>query len=551
MRGTPFGFSGWHLGLNTIDSPYTLDEGEARECLNVVSTERGAIKKRTGSTQFDKEASRPNVELISLAPVNTAGGMFLLASGGTNLYSINSAGEWSTIGEGFTSGKQWSIVQFEKGTAKTAGPVYLVNGTDKAQYWSGAEKATKVKEWESEKGEFEKKELFETAPYTPQGKYMTVGLGGGGSSFLFMANISGDTSAVRFTELKKITAGGEKPDPTLWPKENVIRFDPEDGYEITGIAKCGLYVLVFKPYKTWVIHSAAPIANRKLSSNIGCVSHRSIVETPQGCYFLTADQGVYLTNGSTLKEMSYNVRPTLLKINAANREKAAAAYFNNHYYISFPYETSTSNNRTLDYDVVLKSWWLHDLAGNQWAIMEPSEGEPFLFTIRPKTKDGIAKAFVPGIFQDIGVNYTGNGVLGAFWVSPWEPFYYFIFRHRVKAPFVKKRVRQMFFQGSGQIIPFVYKNFRQGREELPGVVNNNEMFKPEHPINFATETEKWGEGPEKWGEGELVWGGEAETGSARMYSLGVAQTWSFGFGNSSSEPFEVDTVTLMAQFRKS
>src|SRR5450631_1710172 len=80
---------------------------------------------------------------------------------------------------------------------------------------------------------------------------------------------------------------------------------------------------------------------------------------------------------------------------------------------------------------------------------------------------GIVEAFVEGLYLDRGEVYKGNGILGAFWLSPWEPFAYYIFRHRIKAPFLKKRVRQIFFNGEGQIIPQVYRNFQMaGRQEL-------------------------------------------------------------------------------------
>src|SRR6476619_3394126 len=48
MRGSPFGFTNFSRGLNVLDSPYTLQDGEAREVLNMVSSPRGAIRKRYG-----------------------------------------------------------------------------------------------------------------------------------------------------------------------------------------------------------------------------------------------------------------------------------------------------------------------------------------------------------------------------------------------------------------------------------------------------------------------------------------------------------------------
>ena len=60
-----------------------------------------------------------------------------------------------------------------------------------------------------------------------------------------------------------------------------------------------------------------------------------------------------------------------------------------------------------------------------------------------------------GVYTDLEANYTGNGTMGAYFLTNWEPFAYYIFRHHVKAPFLKKRVRQIFFNGEGKIIPAV------------------------------------------------------------------------------------------------
>lgn len=398
--------------------------------------------------------------------------------------------------------------------------------------------------------------FYEKSPYVPKGRFMTFA-----GNRIWMTGIAEDEGAVWFSELASIGEGGSKADPSSWPRSNVVRFDHEDGEEISGIGTVGPYVIVFKESKTWVIHDLNTGANRKISSTIGCVSHRSIVETNNGTYFLTADQGVYLTEGSKMHEMSYNIRPTLLKINAAEREKAAAVYWNNHYYLSFPYETSNTNNRTADYDVVLKSWWLHDLTGNQWAIAETTTETPGLYAIPPGKAKGVVKCFVPNVYTDSGENYVGNDELGAWWFAPWQPFAYYIFRHRIKAPFLKKRVRQIFFDGEGIINPVVFKNFHAAGDQLPGVVGNIPETEPELPVRFSSGSEIWGNPNEEqiWGPNkehlfqglEQIWGGQTNVQAARIYAPGVARVWSVGWGNDSDEPFKIDSYAMMISFRKS
>ena len=494
-------------------------------------------------------------ELTSLAPVTVEGGTYLIASAGAKLYSINAGAEVSTIGEGFTSGLPWSILQAPKGTKKTAGPVYLTNGKDKPQYWSGAAKTTKTALWEGEAATVEEKVAYEdptTKEHVPNGKFMIFA-----GNRVWMTGIADDPSAVRFSEDSPIGSGGEQGDPTWWPANNVVRFDGTDGTPITGIGVVGPYVVVFKERKTWVIHNLDTGENRKLSDNIGCIAQRSIVETNEGTFFLTADQGVYLTDGTKLVEMSYKVRPSIIAINPAVREQAAATYYNNHYYLSFASGTSAVSNRTLDYDVQLKSWWLHDLAGRQWAKWSPITGEPNLFTI-PPTRFNVVRAFVPNVYTDSGENYAGNGALASWWISNWEPFAYYVFRHRIKAPFLKKRVRQIFFNGSGEINPIIYKDFGTAGLSSAGTVGNAPSDIPTFPVNFSQNEPIFGNSNEEQlfagevYEGvEMVFGGGAEVAAARVYAPGIAFVWSVGWGNNSAEPFEVDAFTYMLQFRKS
>lgn len=494
-------------------------------------------------------------EVTSLTPVIIEGTSYLLASAGTELYSINSGAEVSVIGEGFTNELPWAIVQAPKGTKKTAGPVYLSNGKDKPQYWSGAAKTTKVALWEGESATIEEKAAYEdpiSKEHVPNGKYMIFA-----GNRIWMTGIADDPSAVRFSEDSPIGAGGEQGDPTWWPANNVVRFDSSDGYPITGIGVVGPYVVVFKERKTWVIHNLDSGENRKLSDYIGCVSQRSITETNAGTFFLTADQGIYATDGTKLVEMSYKVRPTILAVNPAKREQAAGAYYNNHYYLSFASGTSAVPNRTLDYDVELKSWWLHDIAGRQWARWSPVSGEPALFTTSPR-RYNVVHAFVANLYTDSGENYVGNGQLGAWWISNWEPFAYYVFRHRIKAPFLKKRVRQIFFNGSGEINPIVYKDFGTAGLSSAGTVGNAPSSVPTFPVNFSQNEPIFGNSNEEQlfagelYEGvEMLFGGSAQTAAARIYAPGIAFVWSVGWGNNSAQPFEVDAFTYMLQFRKS
>lgn len=548
MRGTPFEYQGFTGGLNTIDSQFTVEDAESRDCLNVVGTERGAIVKRNGSTLFT--GSPPSAELTSLAAVDVSGTRYLIAFGGTKVYSIDTSGTVTDItgSASITSGSRWEVVQAPTSTGVSGqGPVYMSNGVDAPLQWSGS---GNVAAWTG----VSDGSHYGTSPYVPNGQFMVFH-----ANRIWMTGISGDTSAVWFSDVISAGSDGGKGDPSAWPLTNFVRFDSSDGNPITGIGVCGPYLVVFKETKAWVITDPDTGANRPLSFGIGCVAHRSIVPTVDGTFFLTADQGVFLVDpgGTKLVELSYKVRPTILGINQSLRSQAAGCFTGNHYYLSFPSGTSTTNNRTLDYDLQLKAWWLHDLAGNQWTAFEPTSGLQ-LYAAKAGAGNGVVRAFVPDIYTDSGSAYTGANGLSAYWFGAWQRFFEYFMRHRIQIPMVKKRVRQVYFNGSGVIVPLLAKNFGAAMSQYGAVVNAGDMATPQLPVDFSSGGQVFGNsdttqlfGGTLYSGATMIYGGQTSTQDARIYAPGVAEEWSVGFGNTTSDPFTVNAYAYAVQIRKS
>ncbi len=528
--------SGWESLVSVADATYTKGYG------GIIGIKSGILGK-TGPTKYQNftigEAPAPpaEAEFLSLLPCKTAGGNFLIAASGTKLFSITEAGEITEIGSGFTEGKRWSLVQAAEGTRVAKGPIYLSNGIT-TQSWTGAAKNTATTPWTS-KGEGEFIEISSAG--IPE--YMVYF-----ANRIWAANLTSEGSALRWSGFATVS-GREVADPTNWPKANINYFDKDDGQSITGLGTVGPYLLVFKAHKTWVVYDLNEGENRRISDSTGCIANRSIVETPLGTFFLSPDQGVFITNGSKVQEMSRNVRPILqgtdpLESRAAKLNElknAAAGYLNGHYYLSYMAKDGTM--KTLDYDTQLKSWWIHDLAGNQWVAWE-LKGEPFLYTVPHKAKSGIVKAFVPSVYQDSGANYTGeqyevlqhNGetitvTLTAHWVACWEPFWQYFMRHRFQQPQIKKRIRTLFVDAKGEVEGYAWRNFGTKPQRLKGVVENADIalestYTPQ-PGTATTEYQ-----------------------AVRFYSLGTGRVWSFMFANQTAEPFEVDTYAADLYFRK-
>ena len=487
MRGRPFVHRDFRGGINTVAQPYALSDNEARDARNVVSTARGAIRKRNGSTTFSTPAGTPH----SLYADDVTATKYLIAgyvaSSTGKLASIDTGGTATEIGTGFSTTARWEWIQAPVSPTGSFGPLYGVNGVSTPQYWTGATAGTATAAWTNN-----------AAGAIPNGKYVKYF-----KNRVWMAGMSANPSRLQFSNLG---------DPRDWPAANVVDFDPNDGDVITGLGTVGPYLLVFKQRKTFLVYDLDTGANRPIGDNIGCIAHRSIKETPQGTFFLTLDQGVYKTDGNNVTRLSQNISPTVESIIEGQRLNAAAAYWNDHYYLSVC-TTGSTPNLTLDYDLTLGSWWFHTLTANQWAILRPT-ADPVLYGAGPAGT--VTRAFQPGQTQDYsGVNYT------AYWRSAFHGF---------GANAVNKRVRSVQFEGIGTINLSVAKNFAEGYA----------LFKT---VNLAGAGSTFG-GTGNYG-GEGTFGDPSSIKQSEACSLGLGKTFSVEVLNSTNAAMEVDSLTYL------
>lgn len=470
MRGRPVTFEGLNGGVNAVDSPFFLKDSEARDARNFVPSLRGKIRKRPGARTFAALPAACDSLFAMQAP-----SPFLIAARAGRISSISPTRVVATRANPSAGGWEW--VQAPAGGGQ--GPLFGMNGVDSPLQWNGV--AAAMSPWTAATG------------VLPNGKYLVYT-----ANRLFVAGMTAygslddPGSAIVFSNLAN---------PRDWPVENVVEFDPGDGEQITAIGTLGPYVLVFKPNKAWVVYDLDTGANRPLSKSVGCVAHRSVVETPRGTFFLTEDQGVMVTtDGSSVKRVSEVVQPFVDELQAPLRQKAAAIAHADHYYLSIS-TSGTDNDLTLDFDMQTASWWPHSLAEADWAVWEPA-GTPALYAV----KAGAAIAhepFVEGVRQDDGVSFR------AYWKGPFHDF---------GTP-VKKRVRAIQLQGRGKGTVKIARAFATTEDEL-----GDEDF--------------------------LTAGGAIEIGQAEFPTPGVGTSWSLILENESADELELDSYTFAVQARR-
>ncbi len=439
MRGTPVSYFDYSGGRNTQDAPYLLTETQHRDGLNVRTSLSGDIEKRPGFVTLSGSSltGEPvKATLVhSLVAANTSTKSLLgvcTTATKDKIFKLTTGGTATVLKSEMTANTRWYWTQAEVSGA--SGPMFGMNGVDTPQRWNG--EAAETSNWTATTG---------TVP--AKGKFLTY----------WMSRLW----CLEGSRLWYSGITGSSPDPLNWDANNYVDLEPNDGQEGTGMGVSGGDLIVFKARKTYKVYDPITAANQRVSGEIGCVAHRSIVQTPEGLFFLSEDQGVCKTDGSRVIPISEQIRPELADAAASptTQAKAAGTLEGRRYYLSLSLE-GTRNDHTLEYDLQNKSWWLHDCASNQFALLDPS-GTPVLYSADSLSSARVSKAFVSGTFQDNGSNYAGK----SFWVSPW---YAWGVGRGGTDPHVNKRINEIRVDGAGNWSAQIATDFNSDFEVMQG-----------------------------------------------------------------------------------
>ncbi|MCW3048023.1 MAG: hypothetical protein JWO74_2307 [Solirubrobacterales bacterium] len=497
-RGTPSEFGFFGGGLNTADGPYRLIEpyfyrhkwwgGESRGLLNVVSRHRGNVSKRNGCLRLVNDATRTYKDLSIVGNgsssfavcSSTAGGMVAIASNYAVTQLLAAASVSTTA--------PWTFLRMPVIGAQ--GPAYGMNGTDTPRRTDGTLAGTGT--WTAVSGTL------------PNGTLMAYH-----DNTLWVAGVAATPYSIFWSSLG---------DPTGWPAANVTKFNPDDGLPITALRSTGSYLLVFKERGIWSVYNSETSANRKFTDNIGTISPRSVVATPEGTFFLDPQFGVHITDGSTVRRIGESIQPTLDQITDPDLANVTAAYVNGHYYMS---AKVSGVQLILDYDTELNSWWIHSPTVAQLATWDRG-ADPDLMGLVTGTGD-IWHMFKDGEIRDNGT------IFESYWSGPFHAF---------GAPNLRKRVNEVHIDARGKMDVYVATDYAafNGALEASGV-------------NFSPNDKLFG-GAGTFGGLQGTFGGGGQIGEGWLYTLGVARSWSFTFYNATDDHFEVDGYTINASPRK-
>ena len=428
--GNPVIYTDFSGGLNLEAGPYLLEDNQCQDCRDVYANRSGALTKRNGSTRASKykNGATPAVEQIThahslFATTGTTNGFIAVgpvspSKATDSIVKITTGGTTTTLKSNQTANKPWEWVQGPLATDETPdqGPYYGMNGEDTPQYWDGVSGSTE--NWVAGAGQGTVPSGTPYLIYAQDRMWAT-----GDPAFpgrVWKTGINDDAVPL--------------PDPCNWDTDLIDDIDPEDGQATTGIGTVGPYIIVFKERKSYVISDGASGVYRTLSSNIGCVSHRSIVETTIGTFFLSEDLGVCVTDGSNIRVLSDKIDPllkTAAKTQPVAYKRAVGVYYNDSYFLSIPYGNS-QNSITLQYQIETGAWWVHTFAAADYAIFDSGSGTS-LYGAAPEIA-GMDLLLVDNVYTDNGALYE------SYWDGPYWTW---------GAPHINKRVSQFRIDGMG------------------------------------------------------------------------------------------------------
>jgi hypothetical protein len=175
-------------------------------------------------------------------------------------------------------------------------------------------------------------------------------------------------------------------DKWTWPDSYYLDLDPDDGDSITAMKMLRDVLVVFKYNKIfnvqWVGGSLL-FDFVRVSTHVGCVGPRAVVEVRGILYFL-ANDGLYSYDGNTITYLSDKVRDRfLLHFNHNAASISEVVYYEKHQqiWVSIAEDGSDTKNRVYVYDLMLGSWSIYDLACD--AIGAVAWGENIIYANFP------------------------------------------------------------------------------------------------------------------------------------------------------------------------
>jgi hypothetical protein len=470
----PIQFQDFSGGLNLRDKADAVGDREAIDLLNVIFSERGAVRQRDGTKRFTTAelANRPS----TMSPFYTTAGLRQLVCGSDNRLDVLGPTGVVVVSKTGLGAGPWSFTRMGTDQGEY---LYATNGIDPPQRWDGATwtvPAAKV-------------DVTTGLTMPKAGVFCSTGVAPGLTSTNNAANrmvatcfgtaktagpngFATNPSRVFFSEPgrpEEWQVTNIQPDPTKAALgANWLDLTVGDGEQIMGAVTWRELTFIFKETKFFVVWGeqtdpvdGTPIFNyREVVNQAGLASRNALYAGRDGVYFMNR-RGIYVTTGSAPVLLSDILTPLWTQdpdvyysgfpINLSRLDLVRALWHMERIYFAVPTGVATFNDRVLVYDVPGKWWTVFDCPMAAMASYRPGF-EPSVYY-----SEGTGAHDVD--YLDYGTHTDpGNAPIRSFWRSGWGDY----------GQPVQKTIRETKLWGSGSIqVSFSMDYNKTQRAQMP------------------------------------------------------------------------------------
>lgn len=134
-----------------------------------------------------------------------------------------------------------------------------------------------------------------------------------------------------------------------------------DGTKIKGMSIVYDDILIFKERKIYRLWGTDPSQLQKveLFNASGAIADKTIVSTPNGCFFVHKD-GIYLYDGSNVAKISQRIDKTWATIDLQHIDSSVAYFYDNKYILAVRRYNSTTKDLIIEYDTLTNTFTTRD-----------------------------------------------------------------------------------------------------------------------------------------------------------------------------------------------
>ena len=336
-------------------SRFELDPDECQDCLNVISTNDGNLVKRFGYTQFNTTAATNGVTSDMTEYLDaTLNNKYLIHREDEKMYQMAS---------GATEGTEIQIGGGNAFAGKTVNKLDYAAINDKL-YVVVADGDASIVMKELDGTSFANSTLFSGDSHHP--RYI----------------INFQNRLVGYND----NAGTKEPSLLMWTDLGAANFDATLSVNLndndigTGLVTIGRGFIAFKENQSYFISEVGTLPYvERINVPVGCISHKTIVKTPDGIIFLSKDGVWHVTNNLKFRRLSRAIDPILRGLTLSELKTAEAVYVDNRYILTYTSSGGSSNDKMLvmDRNVRIRKthrpehihpWWLWNIAASSIAV---------------------------------------------------------------------------------------------------------------------------------------------------------------------------------------